>query len=72
MSYAFSSFNRIRKLQDTLNAVHQLEKNVASLRCWLNKMEHVIGLPFTFVNCNMAEMQTKLMEHEVGCFTLKG
>ncbi|PIK52714.1 putative nesprin-1 isoform X3 [Apostichopus japonicus] len=51
---------RVKKLEDTLRAVQQLEKDTNDLRRWLSKVERELSTPETYTSCNLVEIQAKL------------
>lgn len=55
-----NSFNRVKKLRETLVAVQQLDKNMSSLRSWLAHIETELSKPIAYDSCDAQEIQRKL------------
>ncbi|XP_076155328.1 nesprin-1 isoform X4 [Alosa pseudoharengus] len=51
---------RVKKLRETLVAVQQLDRNMSSLRSWLNHIETELHKPLTYHTCDAQEIQRKL------------
>lgn len=56
---------RVKKLEDTLTAVQQLESDTNDLRQWLSKVERELNTPITYTSCNLVEIQAKLKVQQV-------
>ena len=63
--YVLPSCARLKKLQETLVAVQQLESNMSALRRWLAYIEHELSSPIVFHHPDMPEIQAKLQRHQV-------
>ena len=57
--------HRVRKLQETLTAVQQLEQNMVQLKQWLTHMEHEQSTPLVYETCESPEIQEKLQHQQV-------
>ncbi|XP_068456704.1 nesprin-2-like [Clinocottus analis] len=55
---------RVRKLQETLVTVQQLDKNMSSLRTWLSRIEAELAEPVVYSVCHGDEIQRKLAEQQ--------
>ncbi|CAH1803082.1 unnamed protein product, partial [Owenia fusiformis] len=55
---------RVCKLQETLQAVQQLEVNMAQLRIWLAGIEHKLGSPVEYQSPNYTDIQQRLQEQQ--------
>ena len=56
----------MKKLHETLAAVHQLEVNMSELRAWLARIEHDLSSPISYQSCDMKEIQRQLQTQQVG------
>ena len=56
---------RVKKLRETLVAVQQLDRNMSSLRSWLNHIETELHKPLTYHTCDAQEIQRKLDMQQV-------
>ncbi|KAJ8288607.1 hypothetical protein COCON_G00012660 [Conger conger] len=55
---------RVTRLQETLDAVQQLEKNISSLQPWLADIETKLSDPITYHTCDSQEIQRKLNQQQ--------
>ncbi|XP_035251209.1 nesprin-1-like [Anguilla anguilla] len=55
---------RVKRLQKTLIAVEQLEKNMSSLQSWLAHIETKLSDPITYHTCDSQEIQRKLSQQQ--------
>ncbi|KAG7465734.1 hypothetical protein MATL_G00156640 [Megalops atlanticus] len=55
---------RMNKLQETLSAVQQLDRDMSSLRSWLAHMEIELFRPVIYRSCDPHEIQSKLSQQE--------
>ena len=58
-------FARLKKLQETLRTLQQLESNMSQLRQWLTRVEHQLSTPLEYRHANMQEIHIKLEEQQV-------
>lgn len=59
---------RLRKLEDTLATIAQLERNMQKLREWLIETEHQINMPLVFQHCDFAEIERLISQQQVTVF----
>lgn len=59
------SCDRVTRLQETLVAVQQLEKNISSLQPWLAHIGTKLSDPIIYHTCNSQEIQRKLSQQQV-------
>ncbi|XP_033126157.1 nesprin-1-like isoform X2 [Anneissia japonica] len=52
---------RVKKLQETLTAVQQLDSNMANLKQWLSYIEKELACPVNYESCGNEEIQEKLL-----------
>uniref|UniRef100_A0A8C4WWA1 KASH domain-containing protein n=1 Tax=Eptatretus burgeri TaxID=7764 RepID=A0A8C4WWA1_EPTBU len=55
---------RVKKLQETLQALDQLDKNLNGLRSWLYHIEAELSRPVVFMACDAEEIRHKLEEQQ--------
>ncbi|TWW72440.1 Nesprin-2 KASH domain-containing protein 2 [Takifugu flavidus] len=55
----------VRKLEETLVTVQQLDKNMSNLRTWLSRVEAELAEPVVYEVCHAEEIQRKLTEQQV-------
>ncbi|XP_039597030.1 nesprin-2 isoform X4 [Polypterus senegalus] len=55
---------RVKKLKETLQTVHQLDKNMSNLRTWLSRIESELSKPVIYDICDNDEIQRKLAEQQ--------
>lgn len=56
---------RLRRLQETLQAVRQLEENMQKLRRWLQDTEQSLFSALQYQYCDFNEIQRKMHEQQV-------
>jgi len=56
---------RLRKLEDTLATIAQLERSMQRLRHWLIETEHKINTPLVFRHCDFVEIEEHLKRQQV-------
>lgn len=59
------SFNRMKKLKETLVAIQQLDKNMSILKSWLAHIESELSKAIVYETCDSKEIQRKLNEQQV-------
>lgn len=59
------TFNRMKKLKETLVAIQQLDKNMSILRSWLAHIESELSKAIVYETCDSEEIQRKLNEQQV-------
>ena len=52
--------SRLKKLRQTLSAVHKLESKMAKLRTWLAGVEHKLSTPPVYEKAEIEEIQRQL------------
>ncbi|XP_023932384.1 nesprin-1-like [Lingula anatina] len=55
---------RLKKLQETLTAVQELEKSMASLRRWLAYIEHALSSPVSYQQADLTEIHRRLQQQQ--------
>jgi hypothetical protein len=55
----------MKKLEETLVNVRQLEQTMQALRQWLQQTERHLSAPITFQRADTGEMKQHLQKHQV-------
>jgi len=59
------SKDRLKKLEDTLRTVQQLDRNMQQLRQWLIATEHNLTSPLVYQLCDFEEMENHIQAQHV-------
>ena len=57
--------DRLKKLEDTLRTVQQLDRNMQKLRQWLISTEHNLTSPLVYKLCDFVEMENHIQAQHV-------